>query len=598
MKVRSGALAIVVLVAGLAWGPAAAARNLPTAPTAQRAPTAPGPKVAIVVGPVGGVTNEYRQLADEAATAALAFTPNVVRVYTPNATWAAVRAALQDASVVVYLGHGNGWPSRYHKSLYPLTENGFGLNPVAGVDNNAHQYFGEDRVATDISLAPNAVVILSRLCYASGNSEPGLPEGTVSMARQRVDNYAAGFIAAGAGAVIAEGHDGPAGYVRDVLSSDGLIESIWRSAPTFHDHVISFDSVRSPGYVARLDPDQASSGFYRSIVVRPGLTAQNARGNRVETAVDVQPTEATLVGAGLTLSSPTLADRPSVGARTRVVIRYKIADPSLLPDGLRIGVRWDPIDVALPAAPAAPATPAGPGAASAASGTPAAPSPTATGSTSDTSPADEQLIAPEQQGTVVNPATARVEAKRISVRARVPLRQGRYRLVLTLHDSKGDAFDAASQTLIKPVVVRVTGKIDAAYHVAPVLSTTASSSVDLPVTVSNLGLEAWGQQGLSSRMGGGFRLRPGEEATRALVVGRWVPLDVAAIPSAQTEDHVALPAGLAAATKASVTLSTMAPSTPGNYLLLIDVVVPNVGSLAALGIGPQLVRVTVDPSVR
>ena len=83
------------------------------------------------------------------------------------------------ASIVVYLGHGNGWPSRYRDALYPPTQNGFGLNPVAGGDDGAHQYFGEASV-DDLQLAPNAVVLLSHLCYASGNTEPGLAEGTLT----------------------------------------------------------------------------------------------------------------------------------------------------------------------------------------------------------------------------------------------------------------------------------------------------------------------------------------------------------------------------------------------------------------------------------
>src|SRR5437899_3108689 len=57
------------------------------------------PKVVIVVGPVAGTTPSYKADADKAAAAALAYTPNVVKVYTPNATWDAVKSALQGASV-------------------------------------------------------------------------------------------------------------------------------------------------------------------------------------------------------------------------------------------------------------------------------------------------------------------------------------------------------------------------------------------------------------------------------------------------------------------------------------------------------------------
>ena len=56
------------------------------------------------------------------------------------------------------MGHGNGWPSRYRDSLYPPTQNGFGLNPSAGGNDHDHQYFGEARVAKSVKLAPDAVV--------------------------------------------------------------------------------------------------------------------------------------------------------------------------------------------------------------------------------------------------------------------------------------------------------------------------------------------------------------------------------------------------------------------------------------------------------
>ena len=50
-------------------------------------------------------------------------------------------------------------------------------------DDSTHQYFGEADIAAQIKLAKNAVVLLNHLCYASGNSEPGLPEGTLDQAQ-------------------------------------------------------------------------------------------------------------------------------------------------------------------------------------------------------------------------------------------------------------------------------------------------------------------------------------------------------------------------------------------------------------------------------
>ena len=51
-----------------------------------------------------------------------------------------------------------------------------------------------------LDLAPNAVILLHHLCYASGNSEPGKPAPTKTVAKQRVDNYGAGFLKAAASA--------------------------------------------------------------------------------------------------------------------------------------------------------------------------------------------------------------------------------------------------------------------------------------------------------------------------------------------------------------------------------------------------------------
>ena len=235
----------------------------------------PVPKVALIVGPVGDLTPTYVRLADQAARVARDAGAQVVKVYSPNATWPAVKAATDGASIVVYLGHGNGFPSRYRDELFPPSQNGFGLNPVAGADDRAHQYFGEASVE-DLHLARNAVVVLSHLCYASGNTEPGLSEGTLDQAIERVDNYAAGFLRAGAGAVVAEGHFGPAYYVRSLLTSGLSIEKIWERSPSAHGNAFSVASARSAGFTQRLDPDRPGGGFYRSLV-SAGLDAAAVR---------------------------------------------------------------------------------------------------------------------------------------------------------------------------------------------------------------------------------------------------------------------------------------------------------------------------------
>ena len=134
---RFSAAIITALIAVGVFAPASFAAS----PTSHA--TKAVPKVVFVVGPAGAATNGYRAQARAAAAIARRYTPDVVELYSPNATWPAVREALDGASLVVYMGHGNGFPSRYRDELYPPTQNGFGLNPSPGGGDSTHQYFGE-----------------------------------------------------------------------------------------------------------------------------------------------------------------------------------------------------------------------------------------------------------------------------------------------------------------------------------------------------------------------------------------------------------------------------------------------------------------------
>ena len=184
-------IAIAVAITALTFTPPAA--------------DAAGPKVVIVVGPVGSLTASYISRAKEIAAQARGYGATVSEVYSPNATWARVKQVAQGANLFVYLGHGNGSPSPYGP-FNAKKMDGLGLNPYAGSGNTTTAYYGEYYVGRDIHLAANAVVILNHLCYASGNSEPGKGRPSRAVARTRVDNYGAGFLKAGARTVFAYGH--------------------------------------------------------------------------------------------------------------------------------------------------------------------------------------------------------------------------------------------------------------------------------------------------------------------------------------------------------------------------------------------------------
>jgi hypothetical protein len=276
-------------------------------------------KVVIIVGATHGATSRYRDFADQAYAEATKYTSNVVKVYSPNATWALVKSAVSGASIVIYFGHGNGWPSPYTFDPNYTTKNGFGLNATEGNGDYNNKYYGEPYVST-LNLAPGAVVMLHHLCYAAGNSEPGQAEPSISVAQQRVDNYAAGFLKAGAAAVIADGHAGPEGYLQAMFTTQQPLESMWATQPNANGNIVSFPSERTPGATAYQDPRTPTSGFYRSIVVRssgvvvgepatsvtnpttyPGvnLTSGTAHGVTA-TALFSAPTKVTSVGKYLT----------------------------------------------------------------------------------------------------------------------------------------------------------------------------------------------------------------------------------------------------------------------------------------------------------
>ena len=247
------------------------------APAPARAAQTSDAKVVIIVGATHSATTKYRGYADQAYAEAIKHTPNVVKVYSPNATWSRVKSATVGASVVIYFGHGNGWPSPYTYDPKYTTKDGFGLNATAGNGDNNNKYYGEPYVAS-LDLAPNAIVLLHHLCYAAGNSEPGKPAPTKTVAKQRVDNYGAGFLKAGVSAVIADGHRGPVDYLRSLFTTEQTLSDLWRNQPNYEGNEFSFASARTPGKTALMDPETPTSGFYRSFVGNPNVTTGQVLG--------------------------------------------------------------------------------------------------------------------------------------------------------------------------------------------------------------------------------------------------------------------------------------------------------------------------------
>jgi hypothetical protein len=236
---------------------------------------AAGKKVVIVVGPVGSSTAKYIASAKLLAAQARSYGATVTELYSPRATWSRVKAAAKGANVLIYLGHGNGHPSPYG-SFSSKTKDGMGLNPSLG--STANKYYGEYYIDREIALAPNAVVILNRLCYASGNSEPGRGTPSAAVARQRVDNFGAGFLRTNARAVFAEGI-GSAGFILFGLfkTNRSMREIFWSDPTADGRYDLSYPSHRTPGKHLLLDP-LGRGRYYRSVIGDLDMRARTWRG--------------------------------------------------------------------------------------------------------------------------------------------------------------------------------------------------------------------------------------------------------------------------------------------------------------------------------
>jgi hypothetical protein len=239
LPVRARALALaIVLVATASVGVVPALRPAPVA--------AGGPKVAIIVGPVGSMTTGYRNSANRVADAATAAGATVAKAYSPNATWSNVRAAVNGASIVVYFGHGNGYPNPYGSTELTDRTNGWGLNRTTtnGDGDNwstTLAYCGEKALlgtltASDgavqrqycsggpITPAPGFTMVYAQAHYAPGFGErysESDPNTTLSQARARVKNYSTPVLRLGAGGYIATAYSDAHEIVSRLLTQPG-----------------------------------------------------------------------------------------------------------------------------------------------------------------------------------------------------------------------------------------------------------------------------------------------------------------------------------------------------------------------------------------
>jgi hypothetical protein len=236
-------------------------------------------KAVIIVGPTGSLTSSYENSANAVAAAAAANGMAVTKLYTPDATWANVAKDTAGANLVYFAGHGNGFPNPYVGFLQPQYNDGYGLDPgKCSSKTDCPSYYGEQYVS-QIALAPGAIVLLNHLCYAPGASEPGNPVPSQSVAVQRADNFAAGFLAAGAGAVFAaDGGDFPSLVdalfsAPDTTTIDQLFETNGFSGAADQ----YFTSSRTSGARLHLDPQSGGLVYTNTVTGYLGMTVSGWR---------------------------------------------------------------------------------------------------------------------------------------------------------------------------------------------------------------------------------------------------------------------------------------------------------------------------------
>jgi hypothetical protein len=161
-------------------------------------------------------------------------------------------------------------------------------------------------------------------------------------------------------------------------------------------------------------------------------------------------------------------------------------------------------------------------------------------------------------------------------------------LTTTIHDAGDVALDASTQALVAVLLVQVSRPVSVAYGLVGEVSAAAGGTLTLRLRVANDGALPWSEPPQTVTPWGGSIIH--EQPT---INVRWLSLDDSDDTAGPTLT-IAGPA-LAPGEETIVPLALRAPSEAGWYLLLIDLVSPLHGSMAAAGCPVAEARVLVQP---
>jgi hypothetical protein len=148
-------------------------------------------------------------------------------------------------------------------------------------------------IRESIALAPHAVVFLQHGCYSAGNGELGTPIPTTDVARERVDNYASGWLASGAGAVFALQWGSRFNYPEALTNTDSTVDQLFVAPREYVGwNELYFDSERTPTATSHLDPDP-TDGYLRAVTGDLAMTTADWRSGagQIASVADAQRRE-------------------------------------------------------------------------------------------------------------------------------------------------------------------------------------------------------------------------------------------------------------------------------------------------------------------
>ena len=322
-------------------------------------------KVVIIVGPTGAQTDNYRSKGDTIAAAAQAAGATAVKVYSPNATWANVKNAVNGANIVVYLGHGNGFPNPYGTIEATDRHNGWGLNRtttngdgdnwgstmvycgekvlrglLTSSDDSARLTYCGGTGNDGITPAPNWVMIYSNACYAPGASEGWDTPATESVALQRVRNYSFPSLAVGGGAYFAtDMHQGSVQLVDTILRNPtmafGEIAENANGYDLYHQRHFAHPDLAGKRIWIQNTGTPTSGDYFFAYAGNPALTPSGTTVAYTEPTPPAIPTLAArspgvnASGVGTSVQPSIRFDRPVTGVSTSTFLLKRTGSGSL-----------------------------------------------------------------------------------------------------------------------------------------------------------------------------------------------------------------------------------------------------------------------------